>query len=110
MRSETVMQACGASGIPTAYFEWPEGTAPDLPWAVYYPVGDETLFADGRRYAVVTRWCVELASRIGDAHAQEAMGAALASAFGGYTVDCDYDRGEGCIVSEYEFTTCEPVK
>lgn len=66
-----------SSVVPCAHMAWPEGMAPELPWAVYMVDETDDLFADNDNWAHVPRWRVELYERVRDASVERELKAAL---------------------------------
>lgn len=49
-----------SSGIPFAYYSWPVGKAPPLPWGVYFEAYGRSFGADNVAYSTVRHMQVEL--------------------------------------------------
>lgn len=82
MRSgELIVHAMAGAGVPCAFMEWPVGSAPELPWAVYLLDSDESLAADDRTYHPAWAWEVELYEAQADPELEQAVRDALESAF-----------------------------
>ena len=79
--SHADVYAAVSAHVPCCHMEWPDDSAPALPWALYYgsstPVG-----ADDGQVAVRTRWTVELYERRRDKVLEKALADALRERFG----------------------------
>lgn len=60
-----------SSGLPVAYWSFPEGEAPDMPYICYFEKDTNNFFADGTTYQVIKRIAVELYTKIKDIEAEE---------------------------------------
>lgn len=47
-------------GLPIAYYAFPEGEAPKLPFLIYFEMGTDNFAADGIAYHEIKRMSVEL--------------------------------------------------
>lgn len=86
--------------------EWPNDSAPDLPWALYYgrayPVsaGDEQI-------ATKYRWTVELYEKRRDKDLEIAIGDELRSEFGSVRRDESYVENDNMLIVIYTFYQIE---
>lgn len=73
MQAAEIMAALKECGLPLAYRQFPEGSAPGLPYAVWY-IGGETNFpADGENYHNVKQITVELYTGLKDPDTEAAV-------------------------------------
>lgn len=47
-------------GLPSNYYQWPEGEAPELPYILFYYPGRNDILADGINYVKNTMMNIEL--------------------------------------------------
>lgn len=93
--------------VPCVHMAWREGTAPALPWAVYYLDESSSLFASNTRYANVNRWTVELYQKSSDLTLETQLETALDTNFGGYSKSEAWIDTENCVQTTYMFTEIE---
>lgn len=67
------------TGLPVAYYAFPEGEAPPLPFICYLVSGSNNFIADGAVYHKIDRLQVELYTEVKDPAAEEAVEGVLAS-------------------------------
>lgn len=94
-------------GIPCVHMAWRQGSAPDLPWAVFYLDDDAHMCADNRRWESHPRWCVELYQFASDALLEEALEEALIGHYGDYYKTEAWVDEEDCLMTSYVFTDLE---
>lgn len=92
--------------VPCVHMAWPVGSAPSLPWAVFYldetePVGDNGGYAERQE------WIVELYQRSRDAELEKGLEAALRGSFGAIAKSESWSSSESCLITEYYFTDFE---
>ena len=95
-----------SSVVPCAHMAWTDRSAPDLPWATYSG-SDEAIWAGDARIGVVHRWTVEHDEKRRDRELEEALGDAIAEAFGGYDRDESWVDSEQCLMVTYDFSEIE---
>ena len=100
-----VYQAVSAV-VPCAHMAWLDKSAPNLPWATYEG-HDDAYWADGKRVAVVHHWTVELYEETRDRQLEEALGASIEAAFGGYDRNESSVESEKCLMVAYYFSEIE---
>lgn len=82
---------------------WPVGSAPDLPWCVFYLYEDGRLSADDKRYYDMPTWAVELYQRQSDAETEGALEQSIRERFGDYDKSEAWVESEGCLQTTYTF-------
>lgn len=80
MTLEQVKTILSGTGLPVAYYQFPEGQAPALPWIVYYEASSNNFAADGIAYAEIKHIVVELYSRYKEPQTEAALQTALTGA------------------------------
>lgn len=60
MTHEEVKLMLDGTGLPVAYYQWPEGLAPSLPYLVYFYPNSSDLIADDSNYQAINSLIVEL--------------------------------------------------
>lgn len=70
-----------SSIVPCRHMEWPDDTAPNLPWALYHGE-DVPIGADDMQIAVRHRWTVELYEARRNRKLEEELAGALRAEFG----------------------------
>jgi hypothetical protein len=103
MSASDVYKTVTGAGVKCAPMAWQEGSAPELPWAVYVLDEDAPVMADGERYAECHRWDVELYQRERDAVLESALCAAIADRFGPYTLSEQWVSSENCSMLTITF-------
>ena len=104
MSKEDVYALSAECGIPMAHMFFPEGSAPPLPWTVFFLDEENGLYADDRVYAHVERWTLELYQRSSDSQLEERLEAAIERAFGPYSKEESWVEKENCLLTAYTFT------
>lgn len=107
MSAERVVAAVQAAGLPVCRMAWPVGSAPSLPWCVFYEDGNNGFWADDRMIFQRHSWCVELYQRASDSESEAALEASLADAFGGYEKTEAWVEEDGCLQTTYTFAEFE---
>lgn len=77
MRLAEVKRRLEGCGLPLAYRCFPEGSAPPLPYLVYYESGEVNFPADGSNYYNTKQITVELYTQGKDPSSEAAVEAAL---------------------------------
>lgn len=75
---ETLKDRLTSTGLPVAYYAFPENEAPPLPWICYVVTGSNNFMADGAVYQTVLRVDVELYTARKDIAMEAKVEAALA--------------------------------
>ncbi len=102
------VQTCVESaGIPCVHTAWPAGSAPQLPWCVFYLDESDGFYADGTAFAESESWVVELYQRSRDAAVEATLESAIRSRFGPFRKTEGWVESEGCLQTAYYFTEIE---
>ena len=88
------------SGLPVTYRDWPEGSAPELPFICYLCTGSNPLFADGKVYYSSSNVRVELYTRDKEPQTEGKLEAALSGFH--WKKDETYIDTERCYMILYE--------
>ena len=92
--------------VPTSHMEWPNDSAPDLPWALYY--GEDYPIAAGDvQIAVKHRWTVELYEKRRDKALEKDLGDALREEFGSIHREESYIENDNMLEVVYTFYQIE---
>jgi hypothetical protein len=92
--------------VPCHHMEWPDDSAPALPWALYH--GDSRPFsADDEQVAVRTRWTVELYERSRDKALEKALADTLRERFGVVRRSESYIENDNMLEVIYTFYQIE---
>ena len=110
MSGESVYKAISKL-MPCAHVAWAVGSAPALPWCVYYLDEMDGLYSDDRTYARRNRWIVEYYYKEHDAEEQAALEKAIADAFGAFRTTGEmWVDDESCFETAYYFTEIERIE
>ena len=101
------MAALSATGIPIAHLSWPTGSAPELPWMVFYLSDDRRLNADNIRWNSFTEWTVELYQKNASEEVESLVEGAINDSFGDYYKEEMWLDDEQCVMTSYTFTEIE---
>lgn len=101
---EAVYAQLESTGIPFAYMAFPKGSAPSLPWGVYYLDEEDGVYADDARYGDRCLWCVEVYARTLDNELISKVESALAG-FGPAQREDTWVDSENCLMTTLSFTT-----
>lgn len=77
MELEELKKILETTGIPVAYWSFPEGEAPLLPFICYVDAGSDNFIADGKVYHKRSRVNVELYTRHKDTETESKVETAL---------------------------------
>lgn len=88
------------TGLPVAYYAFPEGEAPDLPFICYLSTGSNNKAADGKVYFSATRIQVELYTETKSPGTEALVENALSGMYWEKTES--YISGENCWMILYE--------
>ena len=107
MSGEAVYKAV-SEVMPCAHIAWTAGSAPELPWCVYYLDESDGIAADNRLHAKRNHWIVEHYYKEYDAVYEAALEKALADAFGVFRTTGEmWVDDESCYETAYYFTEIE---
>lgn len=81
MTLEELKDRLETAGFPVTYREWPENTAPPLPFICYIVAYSNNFAADGGVYYPIDRVQVELYTKLKDPDAESKVEQALSSLF-----------------------------
>ena len=95
-----------SSFVPTTHMEWPNDSAPDLPWACYYG-SDQSISADDFQIAVRHRWTVELYEKRRDAQLETNLANALREEFGQVNREESYIENDNVLMVVFTFYQIE---
>ena len=93
----------GKSSMPVAHFAFKVGSAPKLPWCVYYLDEAEGTGADNRNYAVKNHWVVEHYWIDYDPKVEQAIEQAIEENFGSFSKIETWIESESCAQTLYRF-------
>ena len=92
--------------VPTRHMEWPNDTAPPLPWALYH--GEDTpIVADDVQIAVRRRWTVELYEKRRDKELETELANALRVRFGSVKREESWIENDNMLEVIYTFYEIE---
>ena len=92
--------------VPTTHMEWPNDSAPPLPWANYYG-RDFPICADDFQIAVRRRWTVELYEKRRDAQLETDLANALREEFGSVNREESYIENDNMLLVIFTFYQIE---
>lgn len=107
MKLSDVYTALSGAGIPIAYMAWPKGSAPQLPWAVYYLDDYDGVRADDEMWCEASKYIVELYQRLADEDVRERVEQAITASFGGFDKEETWVEDEGVYMTTYRFTAID---
>ena len=100
MQAVDIKSRLETCGLPITYRQFPEGEAPNLPYAVWY-LGAETNFpADGENYHNIKQLTVELYTKLKDLESEAAVEAVL-NGLGVWSKTEEYIDDEKCYQIVY---------
>lgn len=79
MSLKEFLEVLSSTGIPVAYWSFPKGKAPAMPYICYFETDSNNFFADGTTYQKITGIAVELYTKEKDFEAEEKVEKALSS-------------------------------
>ena len=107
MSGQDVYEAISAV-IPCAHVAWSVGSAPELPWCVYYLDEMDGYAADNRLHTRRNRWIVEHYYKVHDEEKQAALEGAIEAGFGVFRTTGEmWVEDEKCYETAYYFTEIE---
>ena len=92
--------------VPTTHMEWPNDSAPPLPWANYYG-RDQAISADDVQIAVRHRWTVELYEKRRDKVLEKNLANALRAEFGQVNREESFIENDNMLVVIFTFYQLE---
>lgn len=104
MSKEDVFAVAQDAGIPAAHMAWPVGSAPALPWLVFYVESQYGTYADNTIYKPSPRWAIELYQRTCDDELVEKVEASILERFGPFSKTESWVEDENCLQTTYYFT------
>lgn len=107
MSKEAVAEVITSCGIPCAHAAWIRGSAPDLPWAVFYVENTDGFHADDCTYTSHINWVIELVQLSSDSELERELEHAIEQRFSPYEKSEYWDFQEGCLITSYYFTEFE---
>lgn len=92
--------------VPCVHMEWPDDSAPPLPWATYH--GDDVPISAGDvQIAVKHKWTVELYEKRRDRKLEEGLSDALREAFGSIRRNESWIEHENMLMVAFSFSQIE---
>lgn len=110
MKLSELKTVLDGSGIPFAYYSWPVGKAPALPWGVYLETYGRSFGADNVAYSTARHMQIELYSAGKDPALEKQLEDALTAASIFYEkTDETYLEDEKCFEAIYELEVLNDV-
>lgn len=104
--SHADVYAAVSKHVPATHVEWPNDSAPSLPWALYY--GESyPITADDEQVAVNHKWTVELYEKRRDKKLEIALGNELRERFGSVRREESYIENDNMLMVIYTFRQIE---
>lgn len=105
MTPSKVVSTVKSCGIECAHLAFPEGSAPALPWAVYYLDYTDNLHADNSTWDSKPYWIVELYEKTKDVDLELSIAQAIEEAFmSPPSMEETWIESENCRMTTYRFT------
>lgn len=105
MTPERVVSAVKLCNISCAHMCFTEGSAPPLPWAVYYLDTSSNVHADNSTWDYKANWIVELYEQYKNPELEMALAQALEAEFHSPpSMDETWIEDENCLLTTYRFT------
>jgi len=92
--------------VPCCHMEWPNDSAPPLPWALFHG-DDRPIPADDAQLAVMHRWTVELYEKRTDEDLELALANALRERFGNVRRSESYIENDNMLEVIFTFYQIE---
>lgn len=92
--------------VPCVHMEWPDDSAPDLPWATYHG-GERPVGADDGQVAHRCHWTVELYEKRRDSEIEKRVGDALRERFGTVRREESWVENDNMLMVAFTFTEIE---
>ena len=105
--SHASVYAAVSKHVPCTHMEWPNDSAPDLPWACYLLDYERPIVASDVEIAVRRKWMVELYEKRRDKDLELALGNELRSAFGSVRRDENWIENDNLLQVVYTFYEIE---
>ena len=103
MTPENVVSCIRGCGLECAHMCFPKGSAPALPWAVYYLDETSDMCADGEIWDEIPIWVVEVYEKSFDPSLHRKVKDAIARDFTPPTVEQTWVEDENCLLTTYTF-------
>lgn len=100
MTQKELMALLESTGIPVAYYAFPENEAPPLPFICYLYPSSDNFSADGRVYHKFNRVLIELYTKMKQPEYEDKVENALSSFF--WNKEENYIESEQCFQIVYE--------
>lgn len=97
------VQAAISPILPCAHMAWRKGSAPNLPWCVFYEDDMGGFYADGE-ISSITHWTLELYQEYCDSAIEKQIEEAIVSNFSPFSRYETWVEEEGAILTVYQFT------
>lgn len=107
MSGESVVAAISSVPLPCAHMAFPIGSAPALPWCVYYLDEMDGYAADNTLLAKRNRWVIEHYWKVHDDAIEASLEQAILDNFGAYTKTETWVDTENCVQTTYYFSEIE---
>lgn len=105
MTPARVVATIKSCGIECAHMCFPEGSAPTLPWAVYYVDTTLNVHADNSTWDYKPQWIVELYEKYKNPELELAIARAIEDEFfSPPSIDETWVDDENCLMTTYRFT------
>ena len=93
--------------VPCRHMEWPNDSAPAVPFACYYLDYDRPICVDDVQVGVRRKWFVELYEKRRDATLEETLANSLRTAFGSVRRDENWVENDNLLQVTYTFYEIE---
>ena len=103
----TSVELPNGSKMPCAHMAFPIGSAPSLPWCVYYLDEMDGFAADNRLHARRNNWIVEHYWKDYDEGVERELEKAIEDAFGAFRKTEEWVSDENCVETAYYFAEIE---
>lgn len=105
MSPARVVSSVTSCGVECAHMCFPEGSAPPLPWAVYYLDTTNNAHADNSTWDYVCSWIVELYEKSKNPDLELSIAKELEKEFGSPpSMEETWIEEENCLLTTYRFT------
>lgn len=103
MTPSKVVACMESAGLKCAHLQFTKGSAPPLPWAVYYLDTSADLTADNDYFEEAADWVVEVYEKSFDPSLHLSVKRAIADSFCPPTVEQYWVDEESCLMTTYRF-------
>lgn len=110
MSKQDVYSIAEDAGIPAVHMAWPIGSAPSLPWFVFYVSNQSGFNADDTMYAPVYRWALELYQKTSDEELEAKVEQSILEKFGSFSKSESWVEDENCLMTTYYFTDMNQLR